>query len=100
MSNDEISHEYERNTGLVIVETFEKNNLDPHAMPGVIIAGHASFSWGKDAFDAVHNAVVLEEVAAMAISTRMLNANIMINPALLDKHYYRKHGKDSYYGQK
>lgn len=100
LSNDEISHEYERNTGLVIVETFEKNNLDPHAMPGVIIAGHASFSWGKDAFDAVHNAVVLEEVAAMAISTRMLNANIMINPALLDKHYYRKHGKDSYYGQK
>ena len=100
LSNDEISHEYEKNTGLVIIETFEKNNLDPHAMPGVIIAGHAPFSWGKDAFDAVHNAVVLEEVAAMAISTRILNADIMINPALLDKHYNRKHGKNSYYGQK
>lgn len=100
LSNDEISHEYEKNTGLVIIETFEKNNVDPHAIPGVIIAGHAPFSWGKDAFDAVHNAVVLEEVAAMAISTRILNADIMINSALLDKHYYRKHGKDSYYGQK
>lgn len=100
LSNDEINIEYEKNTGLVIVETFSKNNLDPHAMPGVIIAGHAPFSWGKDAFDAVHNAVVLEEVAAMAISTRVINESIMINPALLDKHYNRKHGKNSYYGQK
>lgn len=100
LSNDEINIEYEKNTGLVIVETFEKNNLDPHAIPGVIIAGHAPFTWGKNAFDAVHNAVVLEEVAAMAIATRIINENIMINPALLDKHYNRKHGKNSYYGQK
>ncbi|WP_151993401.1 L-ribulose-5-phosphate 4-epimerase [Buttiauxella massiliensis] len=100
LSNDEINIEYEKNTGLVIVETFNKNNLDPHAIPGVIISGHAPFSWGKDSFDAVHNAVVLEEVAAMAISTRVINESIMINPALLDKHYNRKHGKNSYYGQK
>ncbi|TQI80868.1 L-ribulose 5-phosphate 4-epimerase [Serratia fonticola] len=100
LSNEEIEHEYEKNTGLVIIETFKKDNIDPLAMPGAVIAGHAPFSWGKDAFDAVHNAVVLEEVAAMAISTRVLNADIMINPALLDKHYNRKHGKNSYYGQK
>ena len=100
LSNDEISHDYEKNTGLVIIETFEKNHLDPQAIPGVIVAGHAPFSWGKDAVEAVHNAVVLEEVAAMAISTRILNPDIMINPALLDKHYNRKHGKNSYYGQK
>jgi L-ribulose-5-phosphate 4-epimerase len=100
LSNEEIEHEYEKNTGLVIIETFKKDNIDPLAMPGAVIAGHAPFSWGKDAFDTVHNAVVLEEVAAMAISTRVLNADIMINPALLDKHYNRKHGKNSYYGQK
>ena len=100
LSDDEIKHDYEKNTGLVIIETFKKHNLDPQAIPGVIVAGHAPFSWGKDAFDAVHNAVVLEEVSAMAISTRIINAEIMINPALLDKHYNRKHGKDSYYGQK
>lgn len=100
LSNDEISHEYEKNTGRVIVETFERNNLEPLAMPSAIIAGHAPFSWGKDAFDAVHNAVVLEEIASMAISTRILNTDILINPALLDKHYNRKHGKNAYYGQK
>jgi L-ribulose-5-phosphate 4-epimerase len=100
LSDDEIKHDYEKNTGLVIIETFKKHSLDPQAIPGVIVAGHAPFSWGKDAFDAVHNAVVLEEVSAMAISTRIINAEIMINPALLDKHYNRKHGKDSYYGQK
>lgn len=100
LSNEEIHIDYEKNTGLVIVEEFAKRNIDPQAMPGAIIAGHAPFTWGKDAFDAVHNAVVMEEVAAMATATRSLNANNKINPELLDKHYNRKHGKDSYYGQK
>jgi len=100
LTNEEIHIDYEKNTGLVIVEEFAKRNIDPQAIPGAIIAGHAPFTWGKDAFDAVHNAVVVEEVAAMATSTRALNPDIKINPALLDKHYNRKHGKDSYYGQK
>lgn len=100
LTNDEINIDYEKNTGLVIVENFKKRGIDPQAMPGAIIAGHAPFTWGKDGLDAVHNAVVVEEIAAMAISTRALNADIKINPALLDKHYKRKHGKDAYYGQK
>jgi L-ribulose-5-phosphate 4-epimerase len=100
LSNDEIQVDYEKNTGLVIIEEFAKRNIDPQAMPGAIIAGHAPFTWGKNGHDAVHNAVVIEEVAAMATSTRLLNPDIKINPALLDKHYNRKHGKDSYYGQK
>ncbi|GAM70334.1 L-ribulose-5-phosphate 4-epimerase [Vibrio sp. JCM 19236] len=63
------------------------------------MSGHAPFSWGKDAFDAVHNAVVLEEVSAMALATRSLNQNIKIQPELSDKHYLRKHGENAYYGQ-
>jgi L-ribulose-5-phosphate 4-epimerase len=100
LSADEIQHDYELNTGKVIVEEFGKRQLDPTALPSAIISGHAPFSWGKDAFDAVHNAVVLEEIAAMATSTRALNASIRIQDELLDKHYNRKHGKDAYYGQK
>jgi len=100
LTKEEIRVDYEKNTGLVIIEEFENRKIDPQAMPGAIIAGHAPFTWGKDGFDAVHNAVVMEEIAAMATSTRALNADISINPELLDKHYYRKHGKNSYYGQK
>jgi L-ribulose-5-phosphate 4-epimerase len=100
LSNEEIGVDYEKNTGLVIIDDFKKRKIDPLAMPGVIIAGHAPFTWGKNGDDAVHNAVVIEEVAAMALSTRALNSDIKINPALLDKHYNRKHGKNAYYGQK
>lgn len=100
LTDEEIRVDYEKNTGLVIVEDFKKRAIDPQAMPGAIIAGHAPFTWGKDGHDAVHNAVVIEEVATMAIATRALNAGIKINPALLEKHYKRKHGKDAYYGQK
>ncbi|MBU0801287.1 MAG: L-ribulose-5-phosphate 4-epimerase [Alphaproteobacteria bacterium] len=96
----EIEVGYERNTGLVIIEEFVKRNIDPVALPSVIVSGHAPFSWGKNAFDAVHNAVVLEEISAMAIETRSLNASIRIQNELLEKHYMRKHGKDAYYGQK
>ncbi|MGX9415735.1 L-ribulose-5-phosphate 4-epimerase [Vibrio sp. RC27] len=96
----EIDVDYELNTGHVIVEEFAKRKIDPVALPSAIISGHAPFSWGKDAFDAVHNAVVLEEVSAMAIATRALNANIRIQEELLDKHYNRKHGSNAYYGQK
>lgn len=99
LTPEEIKDEYEKNTGLVIVEEFNKRNIDPVAVPGVIISGHAPFTWGKDGFNAVHNAVVLEEDAAMALGTRMLNPEIKIQQELSDKHYFRKHGENAYYGQ-
>lgn len=96
----EIASDYEKNTGLVIVEEFSKRGIDANAVPSAIITGHAPFSWGKDSFDAVHNAVVLEEVAAMAMATRNLNSDIRLQSELSDKHYNRKHGSNAYYGQK
>lgn len=98
LSDEEIENDYEKNTGLVIVETFK--NLDYVAMPAVLCTNHGPFSWGKDAFDAVHNSVVLEEVAKMASRTERLNPDV--KPAkqkIQDKHYFRKHGANSYYGQ-
>ncbi|MDG3086232.1 L-ribulose-5-phosphate 4-epimerase [Vibrio hannami] len=100
LTKDEIEGEYEKNTGFVIIEEFNKRDLDPKAVPGVVVAGHAPFSWGKNANDAVHNAVVLEEVAVMALGTRMLNSGIKIMQELSDKHYNRKHGANAYYGQR
>ena len=100
LSNAEIDTGYEENTGLVIVETFRKRNIDPKAVPGVLVSGHGPFAWGKDAHDAVHNAVVMEEVAMMAFQTLQLNPLIEgISQNLLDKHYLRKHGSNAYYGQ-
>ncbi|ASU24411.1 L-ribulose-5-phosphate 4-epimerase AraD [Vibrio qinghaiensis] len=100
LSCDEIAGQYEKNTGLVIIEEFTHRRIDPMAVPSVIVAGHAPFSWGKDAKDAVHNAVVLEEISAMALATRSLNSGIKIQPELSDKHYQRKHGDNAYYGQR
>ncbi|EKF9638120.1 L-ribulose-5-phosphate 4-epimerase [Vibrio cholerae] len=100
LSHSEIAGEYEKNTGLVIVEEFRHRHIDPMAVPSVIVAGHAPFSWGKNAEDAVHNAVVLEEISAMALATRSLNSGIKIQPELSDKHYLRKHGAHAYYGQR
>ncbi len=99
MTEEEIKGDYELETGNVIVETFK--DLDPNAIPSVLVHSHAPFSWGKDPNDAVHNAVVLEEVAKMALQTYQLNPNTpRMDQALLDKHYLRKHGEDAYYGQK
>ena len=95
----EITNNYELNTGKVIIEEFNKRNIDVMAIPSVLVSGHGPFGWGKNADDAVHNAVVLEEVAAMALATRNLNVDIKMQQELLDKHYYRKHGKNAYYGQ-
>ncbi|EGR0081171.1 L-ribulose-5-phosphate 4-epimerase [Vibrio vulnificus] len=100
LSQSEIAQEYEKNTGLVIVEEFRHRRIDPMAVPSVIVAGHAPFSWGSNADDAVHNAVVLEEISAMALATRSLNSGIKIQPELSDKHYLRKHGENAYYGQR
>lgn len=100
LTDSEINTDYEKNTGLVIIEEFKRRGIDPTAMPAAVISGHAPFCWGKNASDAVHNAVVLEEVSMMAISTRQLNKTIKIQQTLSDKHYFRKHGANAYYGQK
>jgi L-ribulose-5-phosphate 4-epimerase len=94
----DIAGGYEENTGHAIVRRFE--GRDPRSMPAVLVAGHAPFTWGRDVADAAHNAVLLEEVAAMALQTVTLNpAAEPIPQALLDKHFLRKHGPGAYYGQ-
>ena len=99
MTEAEIQAEYEKETGTVIIETFKDKN--PDAIPGVVVYSHGPFAWGKDAMDAVHNAVVMEEVAFMNIQTMLLNPGIQpMQQELLDKHYLRKHGANAYYGQK
>ena len=99
MTAEEIQGAYEEQTGHVIVETFQGKN--PLHLPGVLVNNHGPFTWGKDAAEALHNAVVLEEVAKIAHRTVALNPEISpIAQVLLDKHFLRKHGKDSYYGQK
>ncbi|EGR2795691.1 L-ribulose-5-phosphate 4-epimerase [Vibrio navarrensis] len=98
LTNQEIASDYELNTGLVITETIGDN--DPIAIPGILVKEHAPFCWGKDAHQAVHNAVVTEVVAGMAMQTLQINPAVeYINQALLDKHYLRKHGANAYYGQ-
>jgi L-ribulose-5-phosphate 4-epimerase len=99
LTDAEIANDYERNTGTVIIETIA--DQDPMAIPGIIVKEHGPFSWGTSPDNAVHNAVVLERVAQMALNTLTINPQIeRINPALLDKHYLRKHGANAYYGQK
>lgn len=98
LTRAEVESDYELNTGHVIVETFEGS--DPMARPGVLVAEHAPFAWGDSPHQAVHNALVLEEVARMALYTSVLDPTRgPIAEHLLDKHYLRKHGKDAYYGQ-
>jgi L-ribulose-5-phosphate 4-epimerase len=98
MTDAEIQGAYERETGNVIVEAFSL--LDPMQMPGVLVHGHGPFAWGKDPYNAVYNAVVLEEVAKMAARTYHLNPDVQpIDQSLLDRHYLRKHGANAYYGQ-
>lgn len=100
MTESEIQHDYEWKTGQVIIETFERRHLNPDQMPAVLVHSHGPFAWGKNALDAVHNAVVLEEVAYMAIFTRQLSPQLSdMQQELLDKHYLRKHGANAYYGQ-
>jgi L-ribulose-5-phosphate 4-epimerase len=99
MTAEEIAGEYEVETGNVIVETF--GNIDPLSIPAVLVKSHGAFAWGKDAFEAVHNAVVLEEVAKMNLLTLTLDPNASaMQRELLDRHYLRKHGKNAYYGNK
>lgn len=100
MSSEEICGEYERETGKVIVETFRDRGIDPRQIPAVLVASHGPFTWGKDPDEAVHNSVVLEELAFMAASALALDPKRPpMQQELLDKHYLRKHGKNAYYGQ-
>jgi len=99
MTEAEIRTDYEKNTGAVIIETFQ--NLNPLEHPAVLVASHGPFTWGKDVAGAVANAEILEFVARLAGETLRLNPNVQPMPtALLDKHFLRKHGPQAYYGQK
>ena len=99
LTKKEVETDYEKNTGLVIVETM--GGRDALSVPGALVESHGVFSWGSDAANAVHNAVVMEYVAKMATETESISPDIKPAPQyLLNKHYYRKHGKNAYYGQK
>lgn len=101
LTKEEIDAGYEKNTGTVIIETFENLGINPMYTPGVLCANHGPFTWGKDAHEAVHNSVVLEEVAKMAARAEMINPKLQTAPQeLQDKHFFRKHGANAYYGQK
>ncbi|WP_071130496.1 L-ribulose-5-phosphate 4-epimerase [Enterococcus timonensis] len=101
LTEAEIQAGYEQNTGKVILETFQKRQISFQDIPGVLLQGHGPFTWGKDAFQAVEQATILEEICKMNFITQSLNPNAEILPQrILDKHYQRKHGKDAYYGQK
>ena len=101
LTKEEIEKGYEKNTGVLIAEEFASKGLDFTATPAVLCKNHGPFTWGKDAHEAVHNAVVLEEVARMAARCEWLNPENKPAPQeLQDKHYYRKHGANAYYGQK
>lgn len=100
LTAEEIEDAYEANTGHLIVNEFNRMDKDPMAVPAVLCKNHGPFAWGKDAHEAVHNAVVLEEVAKMAYRAETINPRIQPAPQeLQDKHYYRKHGANAYYGQ-
>lgn len=100
MTTQEIAENYEHNTGEVIIETFQSRGISPTAIPAVLVNAHGPFAWGSSAENAVHNAVVLEEIAYMGIFSRQLTPGMRdMQQVLLDKHYLRKHGTGAYYGQ-
>ena len=101
LTKEELDEGYEKNTGVLIVKEFERQSIDHTAVTACLCKNHGPFCWGKSATDAVHGAVVLEEVAKMAYRTELINSKVEPAPQYLqDKHYFRKHGKDAYYGQK
>ncbi|MCP2231607.1 L-ribulose-5-phosphate 4-epimerase [Klebsiella pneumoniae] len=100
MTAQEIAENYEHNTGEVIIDTFQSRGISPTAIPAVLVNAHGPFAWGSSAENAVHNAVVLEEIAYMGIFSRQLTPGMRdMQQVLLDKHYLRKHGAGAYYGQ-
>jgi len=100
LTEAEIKIEYEKNTGMVIIEAMEELQKDPLELVGILVANHGPFNWGKSPSEAVHNAKVMEEVAKMAAHTQQINTKAQsVEQTLLDKHFLRKHGKTAYYGQ-
>lgn len=99
MTETEVKGQYELETGNVIVERFKKDRINVVHTPGVLVKNHGPFSWGKDADNAVYNAVVMEQVAKMAFVAFSVNPNLTMNPLLVEKHFSRKHGPNAYYGQ-
>jgi len=100
LTQTEIDEAYELNTGVAIVEHFSQNGIDPVHVPGVLLSFHAPFAWGDTPAKAVEHAIILEEVAGLALRTEQLNSTAATTPqCILDKHFTRKHGKDAYYGQ-
>ncbi len=99
LTKEEVEEAYELNTGKVIVDCIRQREIDPVAVPGVVVKNHGPFSWGKDAAAAVYHAVVMDVVAEMNLKTLLLNPNATMQQYILDKHYMRKHGPGAYYGQ-
>lgn len=100
LTAEEIEEAYEKNTGIVIIETLKEKNINPVHVPAILCSNHGPFTWGKDAAEAVHNSVVLEEVAKMAAWTEMIHPGVGTAPQCMqDKHFLRKHGPNAYYGQ-
>lgn len=101
LSKKEVETNYEANTGKAIIKCFKKKNIDYNAVPAAILENHGPFTWGKDADEAVKNAITLEAVAKLAYISKTINSKVAnLEKYILDKHYYRKHGKNAYYGQK
>jgi L-ribulose-5-phosphate 4-epimerase len=99
MTKEEIENQYELETGNVIIERFRSADLNEDFTPGVLVNNHGPFAWGKDPHNAVHNSVVLEQVAKMASISFAVNPQLKMNEELIKKHFFRKHGPDAYYGQ-
>lgn len=100
MTEAEVKGDYELETGNVIINTFESRDINPMHTPGVLVKNHGPFSWGKTPDEAVHNAVVMEQVAKMSFVAYQVNPALTMNPLLVEKHFSRKHGPNAYYGQK
>jgi len=100
LTKEEVEEAYEANTGKVIIEEIEKRGYDVMSIPGIVVKNHGPFAWGKDAYQSVYHAVVLDKVAEMDIKTLVINRNAEMKQYVLDKHYSRKHGPNAYYGQK
>ena len=100
LTDKEVEEAYELNTGKVIVETFEESSIDPMAVPGVLVNGHGPFTWGSSVQEAIEHSLILDEICSMALATEaIMKMNNELPQYILDKHYYRKHGANAYYGQ-
>lgn len=99
LTEDEVNNDYELNTGKVIIETFQRAKIKPATMPGIIVRNHGPFAFGETSEEAVYHAVVLETLADMCLKTQLLNSQSALPQYILEKHFFRKHGPDAYYGQ-